>query len=47
MSRYQGYQQDIKDISRISRISAGYQRNGYQEKIDQVSITYLTDFNRI
>jgi len=37
---------DIK----ISRISAGNQRgiiNGYQEKIDQISIEYLTDFGRI
>jgi len=51
VSGYQGYQ-DIKDIG-ISRISGyqGYQDikdirvvNGYQEKIDQILIKYLTDF---
>jgi len=31
--------QDIKDYSGII--------NGYQEKIDQISIKYLADFNRI
>jgi len=34
---------------RISRMSAGYTGiiNGYQEKIDHISIKYLTDFGRI
>jgi len=31
---------DIKDISHISEII-----NGYQEKTDQISIKYLTDFS--
>jgi len=36
ISGYQGYQQDIRGVM-----------NGYQEKIDQISIIYLTDFSRI
>jgi len=33
---YQGYQPDIRGIINV-----------YQEKIDQISIKYLTDFGRI
>jgi len=36
ISGYQGYQPDIRGII-----------NGYQEKIDHISIKYLTDFGRI
>jgi len=36
VSGYQGYQPDIRGII-----------NGYQEKIDQISIKYLTDLGRI
>ena len=36
ISGYQGYQPDISGTI-----------NGYQEKIDRISIKYLTDFSRI